>query len=643
MGIKTGFCFFCIFIIFCTAPTHSDTTTHVPRFERIGPFGGDVRSLLIDAHSSNLVYLGTSNGKIYKSSDGGRSWNALYPGIGQASYVIDTLVQHPREEERLFAGAWDLYSDGGGLFESKDAGKTWALIPLSQESLAVRGIAICRTNPLYMIVGTLAGAFVSADGGHSWNQVGGSRLQKAESVAIDPIDPNLLYVGTWRLGYKSKDFGKSWTRIEQGMPLDSDIFSMTIDQRNPAVIYSSACSGVYRSDNRAQSWMRLRVHPDRYTIRAQVVYRDPVEPRRIYTGTTEGLYVSDNEGRAWKRLTHANITVNAIQVDPANNHRILIGTEYQGVLSSEDEGKTWKECNSGFIHKQISWIHLDSGRMGEFTAGVHSGGGGWYRYAEASSQWTLSQIEPGMRVLSFLELPKNMGTLAGTPQGVYYRAAGSSIWSKMKGSIAKRTIYSLELDAANPVVYAGTDQGIYRSTLSAMEFRIPPGYRLSPKTWCLLSPSETPGVVYAGTSLGLLRSWDRGTTWKVLSAYGLPERVAIETIAVSPSNKDHMFVGTAVGLFESRDGGIYWHRADNGKLSVSISSVVFLDGSGKRLLAADEALGGVHYSTDSGEHWEKLFERGFESPIYCIVRDPVKPDRVYMGTRWDGVYRLTLP
>ena len=61
-------------------------------FERLGPFGGDVRSLLMDAQQPQIVYLGTSSGKIFKSTDGGDSWTALNPGIGHQEQ--DNLVPH---------------------------------------------------------------------------------------------------------------------------------------------------------------------------------------------------------------------------------------------------------------------------------------------------------------------------------------------------------------------------------------------------------------------------------------------------------------------------------------------------------------------------------------------------------------------
>jgi photosystem II stability/assembly factor-like uncharacterized protein len=613
-----------------------------PRFERLGPFGGDVRSLLIDSSTPATVYLGTSNGEIYKSADSGKSWQTLAPGIEQPSYVIDTLVQHPRDPGRIYAGAWDLYSEGGGLFESGDAGTTWERIKLPHEFTDVRGIAICRDNPSYMLVATTGGVFFSRDGGVTWNGVGEGLLTKAHSVAIDPADPNILYVGTWRLGYVSRDMGKSWTQIEKGMPLDSDIFSITIRPDNPSIVFGSACSGVYRSDDRLQSWTRLRVRPEQLTIRAHVVYLDPVNFNKVYAGTTEGLYVSENEGRSWTLLTSKDITVNAVQVDPSNNRRILLGTEYQGALRSEDGGKTWLPSNDGFVHKQISWIQFDQDEKGRFLAGLHSGGGGWYSRKTAGGDWSLEQIEPGMRVLSFLILPDGAGRLMGTPQGVYYRKNSTTPWKKLAGAIARRTVYSLEIDRGHKIIYAGTDQGIYRAAIDALDFRIPPGNRLSPMAWRIIAPAGTPETIFAATNMGILRSQDRGVTWKVTSAYGLPERVMINSIVVSPADKDRFFVGTSAGLFESSSGGVYWKQAGNRNMKTGIADILFLDGEGKRIIAADQTTGGLFLSEDGGEAWEKIFHPEFASPIYCLAQDPDNPSIIYIGTRYEGVYRMSL-
>jgi len=612
------------------------------RYERLGPYGGDVRALLIDSKRPSIAYLGSSNGKMYKTADGGFSWSPLKPGIGRNGYVVDTLVQHPLDPDHIYAGGWDLHSDGGGLFESKDGGISWTRIALPEDSSAVRGFAVCRSDPDRVVAATLTGVLVSDNGGSDWRKAGGRTLLKAESIAVDPVDCNVLYVGTWRLGYRSSDFGETWKLLDKGMPLDSDIFSIALDPRNPEIVYAGACSGVYRSGNRASVWKRLRLLSDRLSIRAHILTVDPVQTHRIYAGTTEGLFVSDNDGTNWRRITGKNISVNAVQVDPSNNNRVLIGTEYRGVMRSEDGGRSWKESNKGFIHQNISWIVPDSQLSGRYIMGVHSGEGGLYGFNQKTDDWKRSGVKAGTRVFSYLILPDGRGHLAGTSQGIYWQSQESGDWKKLSGLISDRTVYSLQHDAASRFVFAGTDRGIYRSPIETLKFRVPPSSRMSPKVWSILAPESDPDILYAGTSLGLLRSWDKGTTWHVLSAAGLPARITIRMLAVSPGNNKHLFAATSAGLLESVNGGVYWRRTGKVGLGMDIASILFMNDTGRSILAADKTSGGVFYSADSGQNWVKLFSSDHDSPVNCILNDPAQSQRFLVGTQSDGIYLLSL-
>ncbi len=614
------------------------------RIERIGPFGGDSRSLLMDSQKPDTVYLGTSNGRIFKSSDAGQSWISLNPGIGPFRYVIDTLVQHPTEPNHIFAGAWDLYSTGGGLFESTDEGLTWTRVMLPQPFSAVRGLAICKSLPSHMIVGTLSGPHVSADGGKTWKRVGGIDVEKAHSVAIDPNNSKILYVGTWRLAYKSVDFGKTWVcLINRGMVLDSDVMSFSINSKNPEEIYASACSGVYRSTNSAEKFARQRLLPNRFSIRTYMVKIDPVDAKTVYAGTVGGLWVGKNSGQTWSRLTPADVTVNTIQIDPRNNQRILIGTEYQGVMLSEDGGQNWKETNKGFIHKQVSWIMPDAKAAGGFVAGIQSGTGGLYQYSSKDQTWNPSQVAPSARISSFLILPGDRGRLAGTVEGLYFRTESENIWKKLKGPIAKRTIHSLEVDPLQPLVYAGTDKGVYRASLTDLEFSTSSGLDLGSKAWSLAVSKGNPEYVYAGTNLGLLRSSDKGTSWSVVSSNGLPAGSTIETLAISPGNNERLMAGTSVGLFESQNGGVDWVRISNDGLNGQVTSVLFLDNSGNRILAANRLSSAILYSQDGGQNWDKIHSPQFESPIFCLAKDPYLSSRIFVGTQSDGIFLIDFP
>ncbi len=617
-------------------------------FERLGPFGGEVRSLLIDFAETRVVYLGTSDGRIFKSTDGAQSWNPLVPGIGQRQYVIDTLVQDPSDHRHIFAGGWDLRSSGGGLFETRDSGATWTPAPLPESSPAVRDLAICRSQPAYMIVGTLSGAYVSKDGGRHWQAAGAGSgdLRNAESVAIDPSDPRYLYVGTWRLSYRSSDFGNTWVRADRGMIFDSDVFSLCVDGRDPQTVFASACSGIYRSSNRASDWTRLKVLPDRMVVRTQVVYVDPTDSLRVFGGTTEGLFVSRDGGRTWRRTTGPRVVVNAIQVDPTNSRRILLGTGAEGVLLSEDNGLSWRETNSGFVRRQITRVAQDPQVPDRVYAGIASDGsvGGFYSFDASGGGWTpITPEAPSLgQPLALLSLPGKSGRLLGTSGGLYFHPSGKETWTKLSGLIARRSVYDLSLDPSGRWILAATDAGIYRSSTGPLQFQMAASRGLSPRVNCLAVSSAVPGVIYAGTSAGVLSSSDSGETWQVASVSGIPSGTDVESLAISPGEKGHIFAGTSAGLFESLDGGSTWERSHDGRLGVEVPSIIFLDLSGRKVLAADGAFGGIFFSGDGGRAWEKLAAAGYLSPVRTLVQDRARPEFVYAGTRSDGVYRLCL-
>lgn len=162
----------------------------------------------------------------------------------------------------------------------------------------------------------------------------------------------------------------------------------------------------------------------------------------------------------------------------------------------------------------------------------------------------------------------------------------------------------------------------------------------------LVSPKDS-RVVYLGTSDGqLFKSKDGGVSW-ILLYPGIKLRQfvidsIVECLVNSPGSENHLFAGTSTGLYESQDGGNIWERVPAGLLNVSISSIVFLDSTGRRILAADNTFGGVMLSEDAGNRWEKIEDPEFSSPVRRLMQDSSHPSIIYVGTSTESVYRLSL-
>ena len=74
-----------------------------------------------------------------------------------------------------------------------------------------------------------------------------------------------------------------------------------------------------------------------------------------------------------------------------------------------------------------------------------------------------------------------------------------------------------------------------------------------------------------------------------------------------------------------------------------VLSILFLDDSGRRILAAEKTSRGLSYSNDGGRSWDRLSSPRIESAVYCLTKDPEQPSRIYVGTQSEGVYVLEFP
>jgi photosystem II stability/assembly factor-like uncharacterized protein len=81
------------------------------------------------------------------SEDGGESWSRLAPGLDRRNLVIDNLAFDPLDPNTLYAATWELKSDKGWLFRTRDGGQTWQEISLKRFNSAIRAIAIAPSDP----------------------------------------------------------------------------------------------------------------------------------------------------------------------------------------------------------------------------------------------------------------------------------------------------------------------------------------------------------------------------------------------------------------------------------------------------------------------------------------------------------------
>lgn len=664
----------------------------------LGPYGGDVRSLAAQPNNASRLFLGTSNGQVYSSADGGRSWT-WWGEIGQRSdFVVDHLIVTPNNAAVMFASVWSTEANGGGgVYRSQDGGRTWtALSRVAGES--IRSLAQWNRDPRVLVAGSISGVFRSVDGGKSWQRISPfnhEEIRNIESVSIDPRNSDVIYAGTWHLAWKTEDGGETWTSIRNGMIDDSDVFSIQPDWSNPGRVYASACSGIYRSENGGELWRKIQGIPHS-ARRTRVIRQDPTDANIVYAGTTEGLWRSESGGESWTRLTPPTLIVNDIFIDPGNPARILLATDRAGVLLSTDRGATFGPSNQGFTHRQVSRTVFDPATNHLYTAVLNDKEYGGVFTTGGHGAWR--QVSQGLEgrdvfALVYAQMRGGGRLLAGTGQGVMAFNADTETWSRLGRLISSpavalpgsdRTPYSQIVRrkaASSQANSADSRAGRFaprRSRKAAAPVSPPKPAAHSGEFEHAVNDLFQAGPdepLYAATNQGLYRSMDAGETWQRLSTTfnastvvaqgktivgGVPgglevsmnggslwfhiylptSRLYAHVNAIAISGKI-MLVATDAGLFRSTDSGGNWERKGNGvPYNVPVTGVRMMPGDANQVFAASPFSGRVYASRDAGNTFEAVEEVGFtgHKPRSLAIVNRNGAPALVVSSAFDGLF-----
>ena len=563
----------------------------------MGPPGGDVRALAADPADARVLYMGTTDGHIFGSRDGGEHWRILGRAGPRLDAVVTSIVVDRRDPGTLYASTWtrESASEGGGVFRSRNGGRSWQA---TLEGHAVRALAQAPSNPDVLVAGGLDGVYRSPDGGVTWQRISpqsDEELRNFDSLAIDPHRPEIIYVGTFHLPWKTSDAGRHWSPIHEGMIDDSDVLSLVVDQAHPRRVYASACSGIYRSDNAGGLWKKIQGIPFS-ARRAHVIRQDPLRPATVYAGTTEGLWKTADAGAHWRRVTPYDWVINALAFvrlgeKGGNESRVVIGTEQLGVLVSDDGGEHFRAANDGFYHRHILSLALDREHPGRVLAILANAPEPVLATDDGGRNW--APLGPGLR--------------AEELQRVYVSPDGW--WAALERGGLMR--YDAERGAW---LRAGTLVGD-AAVITDRQGRTRPSAKPVPLNLRVEDMAFSRHVWFAATASGLLASRDRGATWS--SFPFAPVTLPVSSVRASADGKDLRVVSLR-GMVFSTDGGKTWSWHD----------LPFEAGGALRLDVADDntvlatARTGLYISRDGGKDWQLAAYGLPEAPLQDLALTP---------------------
>jgi len=592
-------------------------------WQPVGPDGGTVRSLAVDPRNPDRIFLGTSAGNLYLSSDNGASWSRFARPGNSAEMVLDHITIDPADPRKIFVAAWNaqLPNSDGDLFRSKDGGKSWEIVA-DLHGKSLRALSIAAANPKILVVGALDGIYRSRDGGGAWERISPenhAELKNVESIAIDPANPDVIYAGTWHLPWKTEDGGKTWRNIKKGVIDDSDVFSIVIDASQPSNLFISACSGIYRSESAGELFRKMQGIPCS-ARRTRMLQMDPTDHNVVYAGTTEGLWKTTDAGATWKHMTGSNIIINDVLIDPRRPSHVLLATDRSGVLASDDGGVTFTASNRGFTHRQVAALLVDHSNSAVLYAGVLNDKefGGVFVSRDAGQTWKQSSDGLDGRDVFVLRQAADNSLVAGTDHGIFVLGPNASRWTPRnvlasgsaesaapKKSPGRATAPKVpnELTARVSVLelagerwFAATTAGLFVSSDSSASWR----QESLPAVGVPVSISIAGKVVAIAGRNAVAVSVNGGESW--LPAKPLDPEFTINAVAVD--NSGDIWLAARTGLFRSTDAGDSWKRVSNLKLS-NILTVQF-DDENHRVLATSESSTNVFESLDNGRTWSAI-------------------------------------
>ena len=676
------------------AQTSPDVTGAL-RYRYIGPVGNRVSSVVGIPGQPNIYYVGAASGGVFKTTDGGTHWEAIFDS--QPVLSIGSLAIAPSDPNIVWAGTGEAWirshiSVGQGIYKSTDAGKTWALMGLEKTGRIGR-VVVDPNNPDVVLACALGhaygpqqerGVFRTTDGGKTWTRV----LFIDENcgcadVVMDANNSSILFAGMWPLEmhtwgresggpgsglFKSTDGGVTWKKLtDHGLPTRATgKITVAIARSNSNRVYALIETGdgvpykgqetdrgkLWRSDDGGENW-RLVSYDRTLGGRTHYYFRMAVSPdNENETYYLTAAFATSLDGGETLRTVGVGNSPGGdnhdIWIDPTNPSRMAVAND-GGVSLSVTRGRTWNRIQLPIA--QIYHVTVDN----QIPYNVYGN----------------KQDGPSYRG------PSRTFGFGGIPRSAWQSVAGgesgwatpdpldsSVVWSSASGSGSVGGIVERfeTRNGQSRNVEVWPDQ-INGSTAFDLKYRF---------VWTMpltISPHDH-NKIYVGSQY-VHQTTDGGNSWQVISPdlttndkakqgfsggltgdnIGVEYAPVVFAIAESPKEKGLIWAGTNDGQVQfTRDGGKSWTNVTRNLPSLppwgTVSNIEpSRYNAGTAYLTIDFHQVNnrdpfVFRTNDYGKTWKAItngISHGMLSYAHCVREDPVRKGLLYLGTE-NGLY-----
>lgn len=664
------------------------------RYREMGPArqGGRIIDVVAADSSPYTFYVAASTGGLWKTTNNGTTWTALFQN--QGTTAIGDFALSPSNPDILWIGTGEPASGrisllGDGIYKSRDAGRTWVHMGL-RNTRHIGRISVHPTNPDIVYAAALGyhftdneerGIYKTSDGGKNWEKVLFINEKVGfVDVAVHPENPDIVFAASydktrvpWDFAewgpetaiFKSMDAGKSWSRLKNGLPSGNiGRIGLDIYAGNPDIIYATVENANMRPSTKEE------------IERARQRGRDAEEEQRI----SREVYRTDDCGETWRK-TH-EITLpwggkwyGEIRVDPNNDKVVYLpGVP---VLRSTDGGRTWggrnpvNIANNVHVDNHALWIDpADSNHI------IMGGDGGlavtydWGKTWEVFENLPLAQYyavgvdmqEPyniygGLQDNGSVKFPSSSPTGTVTNDDWESIGGGDGMFNLVDPHDSRWLYNESQFGSLIRTDQETGERTFIKPTRS--EGKTPLRFHW---TTPLAISHHNSRTLYTGSQV-IHRSLDQGDHWEEISPdlstndaeklKGNIEHCLISTLSESPETPRIIWAGTDDGKVQvTLNGGGDWldRTAPLAKAGAPEEYYVarvfasFHDPGRAYVIKTgfqyDNFVPYVFKTDDFGETWTNISGNLPEGIIYVIVEDRVNPDLLFLGRDFD--VRVTL-
>jgi photosystem II stability/assembly factor-like uncharacterized protein len=523
----------------------NDTGNSWSRFARIGK-GNDyvLDNIIFDPARPGVIYvaawtLESEGGALFRTTDNGKTWQPIKEMEGKSIRALALAASDPKT---LVAGALD------GVFRSRDGGDSWERISPERhaEIKNIESLAIDPTNPDVVYVGTWHLPWKTTDGGRTWSHMKNGIIDDSDvfSIIVDPRLPATVYLSACSGIYKSENSGEIFNKI-QGIPFSARRTRvLQQDPRNSSVVYAGTTEGLWKTLDAGRTWKRIT--PTNVIVNDVMV--DPRNSERVLLATDRsGVQASGNAGLSFvtSNAGFAHRQVTSILADRRDNNVLYAGVvndkEFGGVFKTTDSGAHWQQLSSGLGGRDVFTLVQDA--KGTLLAGTNRG---IFVYSPSSSGAAKTKAS-----MSWAWIPSDRIVTEKTTVIRKATKARKELTRKTE-KVEKLDAWVGDLTVFDGKWFAATSIGVFTSANEGRSWQP----ALAHAGTAIRAITTQPGLIVAAGRNTIFASTDGGATWY----RGQVPQIVTNIVGLCKAGDQSVWLASREGAYRSGDGGKTWER-----------------------------------------------------------------------------------